>query len=161
MHPDFPCFSAPGMITVIVLPYLPHGQPMPSPGLLQAVNAYLRPRRVIGTRVEAVAPTYLDVAVQATVQSLTGSNRTSLQQAIVTALNSFLDPLIGGPAETGWPFGRDVYRSEIMKVIDAVPGVDYVASLALLADGGQAQCGNVCVGPITLVAAGTHQITVL
>jgi hypothetical protein len=161
MHPDFPCFSAPGMITVIVLPHLPQGQPMPSPGLLQAVSAYLRPRRVIGTRVEAVTPTYLDVAVQATVQSLTGSNRTSLQQAIVTALNSFLDPLIGGPAGTGWPFGRDVYRSEIMKVIDAVPGVDYVASLALLADGGQAQCGNVCVGPITLVAAGTHQITVL
>ncbi len=161
LHPDFPCFSAPGMITVIVLPYLPQLQPMPSPGLLQAVNAYLRPRRVIGTRVEAVAPTYLDVAVQATVQSAAGSNRTSLQQEIVTALNSFLDPLIGGPSGTGWPFGRDVYRSEIMKVIDGVPGVDYVASLALLADGGQAQCGNVCVGPITLVAAGTHQITVL
>jgi hypothetical protein len=161
MHPDFPCYSAPGMITVIVLPYLPQGSPMPTPGLLSTVSAYLRPRRVIGTRVEVVGPTYLEVAVQAAVQSMTGTNRTSLQQAIVTALNNFLDPLVGGPDGTGWPFGRDVYRSEIMKVIDEVAGVDYITSLALVADSGQPQCGNVCLGATWLVQAGTHQITVL
>jgi predicted phage baseplate assembly protein len=161
MHPDFPCYSAPGMVTVIVLPYLPQGSPVPTPGLLAAVSAYLRPRRVIGTRVEVVGPTYLEVAVQATVQSITGTNRMNLQQAIVTALNTFLDPLVGGPDGTGWPFGRDVFRSEIMKVIDAGAGVDYITSLALLADGGQPQCGNVCLGATWLIQAGTHQITVL
>ena len=161
MHPYFPCYRAPGMITVIVLPYLPQGSPMPTPGLLRAVSAYLRPRRVIGTRVEVVGPTYLQVAVQASVQSMSGTNRAGLQQAIITALNIFLDPLIGGPDGTGWPFGRDVYRSEVMKVMDAVPGVDYISSLALLADCGQPQCGNVCLGPTWLVVSGTHQITVL
>jgi Baseplate J-like protein len=160
MHPDFPCFQAPGMITVIVLPYLPQGSPTPTPGLLRAVSAYLRPRRVIGSRVEVVGPTYLEVAIQATVQSMTGANKTTLQQAIVAALNNFLDPLVGGPDGTGWPFGRDVYRAEIMKVIDAVPGVNYITSLSLLADGGQPQCGNVCLGPTWLVEAGAHQITV-
>lgn len=161
MHPSFPCLQAPGMITVIVLPYLPQGKPMPSPGLLAAVNAYLRPRRIIGTRIEAVAPAYLDVAAQASVKSARGANRISLQQEIIAALNNFLDPLTGGPDGTGWPFGRDVYRSELMKVIDEVPGVDYVVSMALLANGEQPQCGNVCLGPTWLVAAGLHQITVL
>jgi len=161
LHPSFPCYLAPGMITVIVLPYLPQGSPTPTPGLLGAVTAHLQPRRVIGTRVEVVGPTYLEVAVQATVQSKIGSNQTNLQQAIVTALNNFLDPLIGGPDGTGWPFGRDVYRSEIMKVIGSVAGVDYIVSMALLGDGGQAQCGNVCLGPTWLVEAGTHEITVL
>lgn len=160
-HPSFPCLLAPGMITVIVLPFLPQGSPMPSPGLLNAVSAYLRPRRVIGTRVEVVGPNYLDVAVQATVQSVTGTNKTALQQAIITALNNFLDPLAGGPLGTGWPFGRDVYRAEIMEVIDAVDGVDYITSLALVADGGQPQCGNVCLSPTWLVEAGAHQISVL
>jgi len=160
MHPDFPCFQAPGMITVIVLPYLPQGSPTPTAGLLSAVAAYLRPRRVIGSRVEVVGPTYLEVAVQATVQSMSGANKTTLQQSIVTALNHFLDPLVGGPDGSGWPFGRDVYRAEIMKVIDAVPGVDYITSLALLDHEGHAQCGNVCLGPTWLVQAGTHQITV-
>ena len=160
LHPDFPCFQAPGMITVIILPYLPQGRPMPTAGLLRAVAAYLRPRRVIGSRVDVVGPTYLEVAVQATVQSMPGTNKTSLQQAIVDTLNQFLDPLDGGPDGTGWPFGRDVYRAEIMKVIDAVPGVDYVDSLSLLADNGQPQCGNVCLGPTWLAEAGAHQITV-
>jgi Baseplate J-like protein len=161
LHPSFPCFKAPGMVSVIILPFLPQGSPMPSPGLLNAVSAYLRPRRVIGTRVEVVAPTYLDVVVQATVQSESHTNKTALQESIVAALNAFLDPLVGGPDGTGWPFGRDVYRSEIMKVIDSVAGVDYIDSLALLADGGQPQCGNVCLNPTSLVKAGAHRISVL
>jgi hypothetical protein len=110
--------------------------------------------------VEVVGPTYLDVTIQAQVQAKSGVNKTSLQQAIVTALNTFLDPLVGGPDGTGWPFGRDVYRSEVMKVIDAVSGVDHIVSMDLIAEGCQPQCGNVCLGPTWLVAAGAHQITV-
>lgn len=161
VHPDFPCYKAPGIVTVIVLPYLPKGRPAPTPGLLNAVAAYIRPRRIIGTRVEVVAPTYLEVTVQANVQSAAGTNRATLQQAIVAAISDFFDPLTGGPNGTGWPFGRDVYRSEIMRVIDEVPGVDFVSSLTLLSGCGQAQCGNVCLGPTWLVASGAHQITVL
>jgi hypothetical protein len=161
LHPSFPCFKAPGLVTVIVLPFLPQGSPMPSPGLLDAVSSYLRPRRVIGTRVEVVAPAYLDLVVQATVHSAPHTNKTALLESIVAALNAFLDPLVGGPGGTGWPFGRDVYRSEIMKVIGSVAGVDYIDSLALLADGGKPQCGNVCLNPTSLVKAGAHQISVL
>lgn len=160
-HPGFPCFQAPGIITVIVLPYLPQGQPVPTPGLLRAVTAYLRRHRIIGTRVEVVGPTYIHVAVQATVQSKTGTNKANLQQAIVTALNNFLDPLIGGPDGAGWPFGRDVYRAEIMKVINAVSGVDHVVSMDLIGENCQPQCGNVCLAPTWLVAAGAHTITIL
>jgi hypothetical protein len=161
LHPSFPCLKAPGMITVILLPFLPHGRPTPTPGLLATVGAYLRRRRIVGTRVEVVGPTYLEVSVRAQVQSLRGVNKAALQNAVVAALNKFLDPLVGGPEGSGWPFGRDVYRSEIMRIIDEVPGVDYVASLELIGGDGQPQCGNVCLSPTWLVAAGTHQINVL
>jgi hypothetical protein len=161
LHPDFPCFEAPGMITVIVLPFLPKGRPSPTPGLLHEVASYLRPRRVIGTRVEVVGPTYLQVTVNAAVQSKTGTGKTDLQSLTVKALNTFLDPLTGGPEGTGWPFGRDVYRAEIMRILSQVTGVDYVASLELVAGTGPAQCGNVCLGPTWLVASGAHQIQVL
>lgn len=160
LHPSFPCFKAPGMITVIVLPFLPQRRPTPSPGLLQAVRAYLRRRRIVGTRVELTGPTYLDLSVEAEVRALGLTNKAKLQEAVISALNKFLDPLQGGPDGSGWPFGRDVYRSEIMRVIDEVPGVDCVLSLALIAGSGQPQCGNVCLGPTWLVAAGPHQITV-
>lgn len=161
LHPHFPCYKAPGLITVIVLPFLPQGQPTPTPGLLQSVSNYLRSRRIVGTRVEVVGPTYLEVAVQATVQSKKGVDEAALQTNLVGALNQFLDPLVGGPDKTGWPFGRDVFRSEILKVLSDVVGVDYVTSLALIPGEGPAQCGNVCLGQTWLVAAGNHQIQVL
>jgi Baseplate J-like protein len=161
LHPDFPCFAAPGMISVIVLPYLPQGHPMPSSTLKQAVTRYLQRRRIVGTRVVVTGPTYLQVAVNATVQSGAKVNKTALQQRIVNMLNQFLDPLLGGPDETGWPFGRDVYHAEIMQVIHRVPGVDHIISLALMAGGScQPQCGNVCLSPTWLVEAGTHEIQV-
>jgi hypothetical protein len=161
LHPNFPCFQAPGMITVIILPYLPARKPIPSPGLKLAVTKYLRRRRVIGTRAEVVGPTYIKVAVKATVQAAAKVSKSALQQRIVDALNKFLDPLAGGPDGTGWPFGRDVYHAEMMQVIDPVAGVDHIVSLELMAESCQPQCGNVCLGPTWLVDAGAHQIQVV
>lgn len=161
LHPSFPCFDATGVITVIVLPFLPPGRPVPSAGLLRAVAAYLNRRRIIGTRVEVVGPRFLEVSVQATIQPKREANRVDLQAAIVSRLNQFLDPLTGGPAGDGWPFGRDVYRAEIMRVIDEVAGVDHVVSIELFGPGCEAQCGDVCLGPTWLVTAGQHEIKVL
>jgi predicted phage baseplate assembly protein len=160
VHPAFPCFQAPGMVAVLVLPYLPAGRPSPSDGLRQAVAAYLRRRRPVGTRVEVFGPTYREVAVRATVQSAPGMRAAGLGAQIAAALDRFFDPLSGGPDGTGWPFGRDVYRSEVMQVVTQVEGVGHVLSLELIADGCSPQCGNVCLGPTGLVAAGKHEITV-
>jgi hypothetical protein len=162
LHPDFPCFEAPGMITVVVVPYLPVGHPTPSSVLKQAVARYLQRRRVIGTRVVMAGPTYLQVVVNATVQAGSKVSKPALQQRIVQALNQFLDPLVGGPDGKGWPFGRDVYHAEIMQVINRVTGVDHIVSLSLMSGGScQPQCGNVCLSPTWLVEAGTHQIEIV
>lgn len=163
VHPRFPCLQAPGMITLVVLPNMPVTRPTPSPALLASVAAYVNRRRIIGSRIEVVGPTYLEVAVRAQVRALAGASKAALSQKITDALNAFLHPLTGGPEGTGWPFGRDVYRGEILQVIDGVPGVDYVASLELLTDGCECgpQCGNVCLAPTWLVAAGKHEMEVL
>lgn len=160
LHPSFPCFGAPGIITLIVLPHLPADKPMPSPALLQAVRAFLTRRRVVGTRVEVVGPIYLKVTVRARVRAHDGVNTLELRQKIITALNRFFHPLEGGPNGDGWPLGRDVYRSEVLQVIDETPGVDHVISLELIPGEGTAQCGNVCLAPTQLVEAGQHQVEV-
>ena len=161
LHPAFPCFSAPGIITVIVLPSLPVGRPLPSLALRRTISAYLTRRRVIGTRVEVVGPTYRKISVQARVQSSSGVNRDSLQARLIETIDRFFDPLAGGPEGTGWPFGRDVYRSEVLQIIDETPGVENVLSLELRADDGRPQCGNICIGPTGLVDAGEHEIEVV
>jgi hypothetical protein len=43
-------------------------------------------------------------------------------------LSRFFHPLIGWRDGKGWPFGRDVYLSEIIERLAGLPGVDYVES---------------------------------
>ena len=161
LHLSFPCFAAEGIVTVIVLPYLPLGRPSPSDGLRRAIATHLFKRRIIGSRVEVVGPTYKEVIVTAQVKSLPQANMPDVARRIVSALNRFFDPLTGGPDGTGWPFGRDVFRSEVMQVIDDTAGVDYIQKLELATGCGEPQCGNLCLAANELVAAGAHQIEVV
>lgn len=159
-HPGFPCYAALGFITLVILPDLPLGRPMPSSGLLQAVQAYLNPRRVIGTRIEVTGPEYLEIAVKANVKLFFGENRDAASAAITKALRQFFDPLNGGTEGRGWPLGGDVYVSEVVEVIARVPGVDHVSKVELLVPGCGAQCGNVCLPPLALTVSGKHEISV-
>ncbi|HEX9670488.1 MAG TPA: putative baseplate assembly protein [Thermoanaerobaculia bacterium] len=164
LDPALPCLHATGVVTVIVLPSLPRRRPQPSAGTRRAVAAYLARRRLLGTRIVVVGPTYLEVAVRATVRPLAGVDGAALRERVVAALDGFFHPLTGGPDGDGWPFGRDVYRSEVLQLLDEVAGVDHVLGLELVAGSGcgcgGGVCGNVCVGPLGLVAAGRHEITV-
>lgn len=160
-HPAFDCIEAPGIVTVIPVTHLPARAPQPSPGTLHLVSRYLKRRRIIGTRVEVVMPQYLKISVTASVRVLAGTSPVLVTQRISTALDAFLNPLHGGPERQGWPAGRDVYRSEMMQVIDGVNGVDNVVSLVLRAGDCGPVCGNVCVPALWFVTPGTHQIRVV
>jgi hypothetical protein len=160
IDPDYPCLQAPGTVTVVVVPFLPRSRPYPTAGLLGIVRDYLDFYRVIGTRLVVAAPDYVTVRVRAAVRSRTGANPERVRESIRAALDAFLHPLTGGPNGRGWPFGRDVYRAEILQTIDNVPGVDHVLSLELLAGDDDGDCGNVCVGPLSLVTTGQHEIEI-
>lgn len=159
--PGMDCFTAPGVVTVIVVPAMPGATPLPSAGLLGEIQARLDARRVIGTRVMVTGPRYLEVAVSARVKAFPKAARARVREQVAAAIDAFFHPLTGGPDGTGWPFGRDVYRSEILQVIDETPGVDHVLSLELIAEGCPPQCGNLCLRPTWLVAAGRHEIEVV
>lgn len=148
-----------GTVTVIVMPYLPENGPPPSQDLKDLVYDYLDRRRLIGTHVKITGPTYVEVAVQARVRAQTGVVKTELKQRVERVIDTFLDPLHGGPQRTGWPFGRDVYRSEVLQVIDETPGVDCVLSLMLVANR-KDPAGNIPLAKTELTTAGSHQIEI-
>jgi phage-related baseplate assembly protein len=149
-------------VTVIVVPDLPGPRPVPSPGLLAAVKAALARRRALGTRVEVVGPGWVEVAVRASLAASPGVDPAKLQQRAAARLDAFFDPRQGGPDGSGWPFGREVARAEVMQVLLQVQGVNHVQSLDFLVNGCDCdpQCANVCLRPTELVAAGVHQIQV-
>jgi hypothetical protein len=167
-HPALPCFPAAGSVTVVVVPACPDLQPEPSGDFLGAVHRYLERRRTLATELHVIGPCYLPVRVSARLHALAQSSLStaSLVSQAEGALDAFFHPLTGGPDGAGWPVGRDVYQSEILALLSALPGVDYVDELGFLTgstpsgQAGEALCSNVTVCPDCLVQPGPHRIRV-
>ncbi|HEX6050238.1 MAG TPA: putative baseplate assembly protein [Gemmatimonadaceae bacterium] len=161
VRPGLACVSASGHVLVLIVPDSGAPRPAPSLGLRAAVTRYLSRRRIVGTRVEVIGPEYVAVAVRATIAAFPRLNKSEVRARAIAALNRFFDALRGGPDGTGWPFGRDVYRSEVLEILDRTEGVDRVESLAFTVEGCAGHCGNVCLPANGLVASGAHQIEVV
>jgi hypothetical protein len=160
LDPAQPWAAAPGTVTVVIVPGLPAQRPTPTQALLTQVRRYLCPRRTLGTRLIVTGPDYVEVSVRAVLQALPHADTARVQADAVTRLYTFLHPLTGGPTGRGWPFGRDVFESEILRQLDLIGGVDHVEDIELTTDGVSAGCGNISVAAVALVISGTHEVTV-
>ena len=119
----------PGHVSVIILPVA--GAEPQLNALRAAVDAYLEPRLLLTTRAEVVGPFFVDVSIKVTVVPLPDQFEADVKQAVADAVVDFVDPHRGGVDGTGWPFGRDLFASELYAVIDRLPQVDYVSVLKL------------------------------
>jgi len=152
---------APGWVTLILVPHSLEPQPTPSYELKQVVTAYLAaraPDAIEPGRINVIPPNYLPVGVSAMVAAQQIDQSGVVKAAVIDALNQFFHPLLGGPEGSGWQFGRNVYLSDIAKVIEGVSGVDHVQQFELLLNLIPAGY-SVTVPPERLVAAGPMLIT--
>jgi phage-related baseplate assembly protein len=131
-----PCLPALGSITVVIVPGCANPLPEPGPDMLRAVERYLDRRRALTTELHVIGPSFITVAVRATLHAGIEADGRGLITAAQSRLNTFLDPLLGGAAGQGWPFGRDVYQSEVMALLNAIPGVNFVDEVGLVIDSG-------------------------
>ncbi|MFA4902803.1 MAG: putative baseplate assembly protein [Desulfobaccales bacterium] len=160
--PELPYLPTLGAVTVVVVPDGPGAQPTPSPEMLRAIACYLERRRLVTTEVHVIAPRYTAVRVQARLTVEPGVTEAQMAGKARAALDAFFHPLQGGADGTGWPVGRDVYRSEVMALLNSLPGVLYVDQVTLQREDKPAgRCGNIGICRHALVASGPHQITVL
>lgn len=162
-HPDYPGLPASGCVTVVVIPQCDNARPEPTQGMLTAVCRYLERRRPVGTELQVTAPLYTTAAVQAQLHVASGSDAASISANARARINAFFHPLTGGPEATGWAIGRNVYRAEILALLQDTPGVKWVDELLLWegeGDAARSLCGNVIVCPTSLIAAGNHELTV-
>jgi uncharacterized phage protein gp47/JayE len=128
---------APGWVTLRVVPHGTEPRPTPSFGLRDQVRRFLEPRvpAVVRGRVAVLPPLWLAVGVEAVLSPVDAGAAGAALDAARAALQRFLHPLTGGPEGLGWPFGRDVYLSDVAALLEGVAGVDYVEMLALSVDG--------------------------
>ena len=160
IDPALPGALAEGTVTVVIVPGLPAARPVPTGATLAAVRGWLCARRTLGTRLVVTGPDYQQVTVRTDLQALPGVDADRVRADAQAALAAYLHPLTGGPVGRGWPFGRDVFRADVLAELDRVAGVDHVVTLELSVAGRDPGCGNICVGPLQLVVSGEHEVRV-
>jgi hypothetical protein len=107
-----------------------------------------------------IAPTYIKVTVAARLQVTADSDPTLVKTLAQQTLDTFFNPVNGGPDGTGWPIGRSVYRAEVMALLASLPGVLSVSDLTLTGDGGTPTCDNLAICAGDLVQSMQHSIQV-
>ena len=158
-HPDYPCWDALGVVTLVVVPQCGR-PPRPGPDFLAAVERDLRRRRPLTTELHVVGPNYVRVSVTATLH--VASADPGLAAEAHAALDAYFDPLTGGPVGSGWPFGRGVLETDLLAALARLPGVLYVDNVGITADDGcAARCDNLVLCPTDLVESGAHSLTVV
>jgi predicted phage baseplate assembly protein len=129
--PALPYLPALGSITVVVVPGCANAVPEPGPDMLCAVEQYLNRRRTVTTELHVVGPSFVAVAISATLHIGPEFETERVSAEAQSKLVAFLDPLYGGADGQGWPIGRDVYRSEVMALLNGISGVLYVDEVSL------------------------------
>ncbi|MGB7922521.1 MAG: hypothetical protein WCF57_04695 [Pyrinomonadaceae bacterium] len=135
---------APGHMSVIIIPGHEEGNSTPRPTAEQRhdVQQFFEGRRLVTTRVHVVGPRYIRTGVRFTIwltpdaldlpeesENESKMSERKVRELAERSLKRFLHPLTGGPDGKGWPFGRDVYVSELYELLDVLPTVDYVTNI--------------------------------
>jgi len=162
-HPAFPAARIPGVVTVVVVPDSDDDRPQPGPETLAAVCAHLDQHRLLTTELHVVAPTYHRVAIEADVVVRPEADLAEVQSQLEDELERFFHPLEGGAEGQGWVFGRDVFYSEVYRVLLGVDGVDRIRDNQLLIwlDGERQEfCRDVPLEAGALLYSGEHDVRV-
>jgi len=112
------------------------------PELQSQIRAHLDPVRPLTCTLSILEPRYVGVRVEAKIAIAETSQPDLVRDRVDARLRSYITPLAVGednqpggalpvlPWE-GWPFGRDLYVSEIYSLIQQVPGVKHVLDVHL------------------------------
>ncbi len=128
-------FDRAGTVSVIVWPQADaelSRAPLPDATQRAAVCAYLDARRLVGTELFVLAPSYRRIAVSCSVAVEPGFGPEAARSLAAQILQRYLSPLPPyGPLGRGWPLGRAVRDRELIAAVLQIDGIEYVQRLRL------------------------------
>jgi hypothetical protein len=125
--------KAPGHISLVVVPETSGDRS----NFMKELKDYLDERRLLTTRLHVVEPGSVKLKIWARLYLEDGANPGEVQKNAIKEAELFFNPLNSGSYwdGKGWPFGRNVYVSELYQLLDQIDGVDYVQGVTLEAIG--------------------------
>ncbi len=121
--------NAPGHVSLIVLPQDARLSQPPA-SQKTALWRYLDNWRMLTTRHHVVGPYYVPISAEIVIACTSDASLEEARKRVVSRLQTFLSAL-DDASQNGWPFGRDVYVSELYQQIEAIEGIDYITDLML------------------------------
>jgi hypothetical protein len=101
--------------------------------LRKKVQEELLRRCLLTTRLHVVAPVYLHLALGIKLVPKPGQSKSQLSAALQQMLEQRFGSRAGqGPAREGWPFGKPLRISELIRAVDETAEVDYVLDITIL-----------------------------
>lgn len=97
----------------------------------QELIARLEERRLLTMRLDVRPPAFYWAAVRVQLKAAFDANKTEIEQEVLRRLYRFVNPIIGGDADKGWEFGRNLYVSDIYPHLQGIPGVLYIRAIHL------------------------------
>lgn len=171
---------APGQVYVLVIPRVPDPAGYLSPEQLAfpqetiaALQAYLDERRLLTVRLDVRPPAYRWVAVKVQLRPAPGADGDAVRAEVLGRLYRFLNPLTGGPdslnaglrrpEDEGWPFGRELFASDVYQALQGIANVQFIRGLELYAtaEGGGPQgkpVESIELVAHGVVASGRHEV---
>ncbi len=133
--------------------------------LFAAVSGYLDERRILTTDVLVGTPSYQGVTVIARLQSAPGGDLELIRDAALERLYEYVNPLVGGPDRSGWPFDRSITSGEVFALLAGIEGVAGVAEVVfypadLITGEREERRERIRLAPSQLFASYKHQVMV-
>jgi hypothetical protein len=161
LHPQYPGRSVPGVVGVfIVPPDRGEGPPIPDEATLQAVARFLSKKAApAGIEVVAAAPIYQRIRVETMIEIDPQADTGVTVQGVLSMLNKYFHPIIGGEDGQGWPYGQPVYHNAVVGKILTCDNVRAVPNLVIVIDGlRQDRCQDAFVRRFALLWPDMHEV---
>jgi predicted phage baseplate assembly protein len=130
----------PGNVFVLVVPRLPFPE-----GRLEAdqlklddeditmLTDYLDQRRLLTVRLDVRPPAYYWVSVKVQLRTAPGEDKNRIELDVLSRLYKYLNPITGGQDLSGWPFGRDLFVSDVYQCLQGIPDVQFIRNVEMFA----------------------------
>ncbi|HEY3340673.1 MAG TPA: hypothetical protein VGK81_01595 [Anaerolineae bacterium] len=106
-------------------------------------------------------PKYHLVRIEADIIVQRQADLAQVSNDLHNRLSLYFNPLTGGPDGTGWEFGRDIFYSDVYRIILERPGVDRIRNNQLviwLDDQRNDFCRDVAIEAGSLVYSTDHDL---
>ncbi len=142
-------------INIYILPNIDTPKPIASYDLLQTVKQSIITKVFIPLqqRIAVYCANYVSIDVNVQCYATTNTVPAALITTIKAILQKFLDPRLGGGLSEGWNFGESLTITELMSIVQRIPGVASILSITANGSSNQVNIASdqlICAGNIVV-----------